>query len=81
MTQLLYGDVTRDDSQRRFLAQHIVTTLFRMVTTLFQHSDQPLNNYRDKVTEVELIWSNPGFISGPFTLLIALYAKFIFQIS
>ena len=30
---------TRDDSQRRFLAQHsyIVATLFRMVTTLFQH--------------------------------------------
>ena len=33
-------DVTRDDSQRRFLAQHcydIVATLFRVVTTLFQH--------------------------------------------
>ena len=33
-------DVTRDDSQRRFLAQHccdIVATLFRIVTTLFQH--------------------------------------------
>ena len=30
---------TRDDSQTRFLAQHsyIVATLFRMVTTLFQH--------------------------------------------
>ena len=31
------GDVTRDDSQRRFLAQHSVATLFRIVTTLFQH--------------------------------------------
>ena len=31
------GDVTRDYSQRRFLAQHSVATLFRMVTTLFQH--------------------------------------------
>ena len=31
------GDVTRDDSQQRFLAQHSVATLFRMVTTLFQH--------------------------------------------
>ena len=31
------GDVTRDDLQRRFLAQHSVATLFRIVTTLFQH--------------------------------------------
>ena len=30
------GDVTRDDSQRRFLAQHGVAT-FRIITTLFQH--------------------------------------------
>ena len=27
------GDVTRDDSQRRFLAQHSVATLFRIVTS------------------------------------------------
>ena len=31
------GDVTRDDSQRRFLVQHRVATLFQMVATLFQH--------------------------------------------
>ena len=32
------GDVTRDNSRRRFLAQHsVATTLFRIVTTLFQH--------------------------------------------
>ena len=30
-------DVTRDDSQRRFLAQHSIATLFRTVTTLSQH--------------------------------------------
>ena len=32
--------VTRDDSQRRFLAQHSVATLFRMIRTLFQHRPQ-----------------------------------------
>ena len=31
------GDVTRDDSQRRFLAQQSVATLFRMVAALSQH--------------------------------------------
>ena len=31
------SDVTRDDWQRRFLARHSITTLFRMVTALFQH--------------------------------------------
>ena len=32
------GDVTRDNSRRRFLAQYSVAkTLFRIVTTLFQH--------------------------------------------
>ena len=31
------SDVTRDDSQRRFLAQHNVATLFRIAATLFQH--------------------------------------------
>ena len=31
------SDVTRDDWQRRFLARHSITTLFRMVTTLLQH--------------------------------------------
>ena len=36
------GDVTRDDSQRPFLAQHSVATLFRMVTTLFQHRNDVL---------------------------------------
>ena len=30
------SDVTRDDSQRRFLAQHNVATLFRIGTALFQ---------------------------------------------
>ena len=33
----LKGNVPQDDSQRRFLAQHRVATLFRMVATLFQH--------------------------------------------
>ena len=33
----LKDDVTRDDSQERFLAQHSVATLFRMVTKFFQH--------------------------------------------
>jgi len=28
------GDVTRDDSQRRFLEQHIVATLFQMVASV-----------------------------------------------
>ena len=36
------GDVTRDDSQRRFLEQHIVATLFQMVPTLFQHCNAVL---------------------------------------
>ena len=31
-----------DDSQRLFLAQHSVATLFRMVTTLFQHCNAVL---------------------------------------
>ena len=39
--QIIKGDVTRDDLQRRFFnATHqfnIVATLFRMVATLFQH--------------------------------------------
>ena len=34
---MLKGDVTRGDLQRRFLTQHIIATLFRMVATLFQH--------------------------------------------
>ena len=37
------GDIFRDHSQRRFLAQckrgNTAATLFRMVTTLFQHSN------------------------------------------
>ena len=33
----LKGNVPQDDSQRRFLGQHRVATLFRMVATLFQH--------------------------------------------
>ena len=39
------GDVTRDDSQRRFLARHSVATLFQMVVTLFQHFNAVLCNY------------------------------------
>ena len=35
-------NVTRDDSQRRFLAQHSVAPLFRRVTTLFQHCNAVL---------------------------------------
>ena len=35
-------DVTRDNSQRRFLAQHSVATLFRIVTTLSQHCNAML---------------------------------------
>ena len=37
------ADVTRDDSQRRFLAQHSVAKLFRIVTTLFQHCNTVIN--------------------------------------
>ena len=36
------GDVTRDDSERRFLAQHSVATLFRIVKTLLQHRNAVL---------------------------------------
>ena len=39
------GDVTRDDSQRRFLAQPSVASLLRhcfMVATLFQHCNAVL---------------------------------------
>ena len=36
-------DVTRDDSQRRFLTQHSVATLFQIVTTLFQHCNAVIN--------------------------------------
>ena len=41
------GDVTRDNSQRRFLAQQsitiiIIATLFRVVTTLFEHCNAAL---------------------------------------
>ena len=39
------GDVTRDDSQRRFLAQPSVATLLRhcfMIATLFQHCNAVL---------------------------------------
>ena len=38
-------NVTRDDSQRRFLTQHggIVATLFRMVATLYQHCNYVLH--------------------------------------
>ena len=40
------GDVTRDDSQQRFLAQNgvatLLTTLGGMVTTLFQHCNAML---------------------------------------
>ena len=44
----LKGDVTRDDSQHRFLARavtrhsNIVAILFRMVATLFQHCNAVL---------------------------------------
>ena len=31
------GDVTQDDSQRRFLAQHSVATLFRRCVEFLQH--------------------------------------------
>ena len=31
------GDVTRDDSQQRFLAQHSVATLFRYCLEYLQH--------------------------------------------
>ena len=34
----LWGDVTRDDSQRRFLAQHSVATLLRQCFEWLQHS-------------------------------------------
>ena len=34
----LWGDVTRDDSQRRFLAQHSVATLLRQCFEWSQHS-------------------------------------------
>ena len=34
---------TRDDSQQRFLAHHSVATLFRIVTTLFQHCNDVLH--------------------------------------
>ena len=37
------ADVARDDSQRRFLAQNSVATLFRIVTTLFQHCNAVIN--------------------------------------
>ena len=37
------GDVTRDVSQRPFLAQQRVATLFRMITTLFQHCNAVLH--------------------------------------
>ena len=37
LAKSLKGDVTRKDSQRRVLAQHSVTTLFRMAAILFQH--------------------------------------------
>ena len=107
-----------DDSHRRCLAQHSVTTLLRHCFEWLQHCSNicnavlrqkpslrivpcnitfkvyrhqqtqdldwigsTLNNCTDMVTEVELIWSNPGFISDRFTLLIALYANFMFQIS
>ena len=36
-------DVTRDDSQRRFLAQHSVAKLFRIVATLFRHCNAVIN--------------------------------------
>ena len=36
------GDVTRDDSQRRVLAQHSFATLFWMATILFQHCNEGL---------------------------------------
>ena len=42
------GDVTRDDSQRRFLAQHSVATLFRITTTLFQHWN-PVLRYKSSL--------------------------------
>ena len=32
-----------DDSQRRFLAQHSVAKLFRIVATLFQHCNAVIN--------------------------------------
>ena len=36
------GDVTREDSEGQFLAEHRVATLFRIVTTLFQHCNAVL---------------------------------------
>ena len=38
------GDVTQDDSPRRFLAQQNVATLFRIVTKLFQHCNAVLRS-------------------------------------
>ena len=46
ITLWFYGDVTRDESQRRFLPQHSVATLLRhcsnIVPTLFQHCNDVL---------------------------------------
>ena len=39
----LKGDVTWDNSQRQFLAQHSVATLLQMVVTLFQHCNTVLH--------------------------------------
>ena len=36
------GDVTRDDSQRRFLAQHSAAMLLRYCFELFQHCNPVL---------------------------------------
>ena len=42
VSSLTKGDVTRDDSQRRFVAQRSVATLFLIVTTLFEHCNAVL---------------------------------------
>ena len=40
---LIKGDDTRDDSQRRFLGQHSIATLFRTITALLQHCNAVLS--------------------------------------
>ena len=42
VSSLFKGDVKRGDSQRRFLAQHSIATLFRVVTTFSQRCNAVL---------------------------------------
>ena len=58
LTQVLKGDVTRDDSHRRFLAQHCVATSLRHCFEWLQHCSSIVTLSCAKSRRCEVVHSN-----------------------